>query len=238
MTRTSKAPRFDVNFPEKSGEKMYVNFDLDYILRYAEDLPLKYHPLKAEYILRLAEEVKRNEEKKRLEELKSGEEETEQTASQEIKETTQSAAKEKGKHAQKVVPPASRSSSSNVDHSALAHSDMESDSESEDEDGDDVDMAKDKSNNEHWDSFTNFSADKWEVNELPIHPNHPFLGNAGLKHTLSAQANPFQYFCLFIPTYFWARWATYTNAKAAMAKKSDEEKGRPRKFLCEAEIKA
>ena len=40
MNRNSKTPRFDVYFPEKAGEKMYVNFDLDYIWRY---IVTKFH---------------------------------------------------------------------------------------------------------------------------------------------------------------------------------------------------
>ena len=41
-TRNGKIPRFEVNFLEKRGAKTYVNFDLDYILKYAEEVPLRY----------------------------------------------------------------------------------------------------------------------------------------------------------------------------------------------------
>ena len=41
-TRNGKIPRFEVNFPEKRCVKTYVNFDLDYILKYAEEVPLRY----------------------------------------------------------------------------------------------------------------------------------------------------------------------------------------------------
>jgi hypothetical protein len=57
-SRSGKKPRFDVQFPDKPGEKLYVNFDLDYILKYSEEVPLKYHTLKADYIVRLSEEVR------------------------------------------------------------------------------------------------------------------------------------------------------------------------------------
>jgi hypothetical protein len=50
--RQTKKPMFEVYF--KETEQTVTKLDLDYILTYSEDIPLKYHTLKAEFIVRLA----------------------------------------------------------------------------------------------------------------------------------------------------------------------------------------
>jgi hypothetical protein len=50
MHRKKKEPRFEIKFPEKKFQNTFVGFQMDYILSYSEEVPLKYHHLKAEYI--------------------------------------------------------------------------------------------------------------------------------------------------------------------------------------------
>jgi hypothetical protein len=57
--------------------------------------------------------------------------------------------------------------------------------------------------------------DLWEFGKLPAKVNLNFEGKAGPNHTFNvASASPFDFFCLFIPIFFWERWAAYTNQKA------------------------
>ena len=42
--RKTQEPRFEIKFPEKN-QKTFVGFDLDYVMAYSEEVPLKYHPL-------------------------------------------------------------------------------------------------------------------------------------------------------------------------------------------------
>ena len=58
------------------------------------------------------------------------------------------------------------------------------------------------------------------------------------KHTLPTTADPFQYFCLFVPIFFWAIWAAFNNAKACLCNDNSEKRGRRWTPTCEAEIKA
>jgi hypothetical protein len=61
--------------------------------------------------------------------------------------------------------------------------------------------------------FEDFSADKFVLNQEPFIEELPFTGVGGPKHQLNpGNAVSFDYFCLFIPTYFWSLWAQYTNA--------------------------
>jgi hypothetical protein len=80
---------------------------------------------------------------------------------------------------------------------------------------------------------------RWQHEKEPVQSEKPFQGCSGPKHGLSPEtATPFDYFCLFIPIYFWARFAQYTNTKAEMTK--DEQDGQIRTWYntCGAEIKA
>ena len=59
-----------------------------------------------------------------------------------------------------------------------------------------------------------FDPHLWKINELPVQPTVEFLGVSGPLHQLSSTSGPFEFFCLFIPIFWWDRWATYTNQKA------------------------
>jgi Transposase IS4 len=88
------------------------------------------------------------------------------------------------------------------------------------------------------DDELSFDVANWRLNELPVQPELDFLGKSGPSHTLNPSvATPFDYFCLFIPIFFWERWAIYTNKKAAECKPADKSS---RKWVdtCAAELKA
>jgi hypothetical protein len=53
--RTTGKPSFHIYFQDT--KETYVKLDLDYVLKYSLDIPLKYHELKAEYIVRKAREA-------------------------------------------------------------------------------------------------------------------------------------------------------------------------------------
>ena len=55
--RQKSVPFFDVNFQGKKGYKDFYGLDLDYVLSYSDDLPFKYHTLKAEFIVRISKEA-------------------------------------------------------------------------------------------------------------------------------------------------------------------------------------
>ena len=52
LNRKTNTPVFTVYFPEV--DQVVTKLDLDYILKYCVEVPLKYHFLKADYIVRLA----------------------------------------------------------------------------------------------------------------------------------------------------------------------------------------
>lgn len=52
QNRKNGEPKFHIHF--KDTRQTYVNLDLDYVLTYSPEVPLKYHLLKADYIVRLS----------------------------------------------------------------------------------------------------------------------------------------------------------------------------------------
>ena len=50
--RKTKKPKFEVYVADT--KETYTNLDLDYVLNYSVEVPLKYHDLKAEYIVRIS----------------------------------------------------------------------------------------------------------------------------------------------------------------------------------------
>lgn len=50
--RKTKKPRFEVFVGDT--QETYTNLDLEYILKYSQEVPLKYHELKAKYIVNLS----------------------------------------------------------------------------------------------------------------------------------------------------------------------------------------
>ena len=75
--------------------------------------------------------------------------------------------------------------------------------------------------------ITHFDESLWKMNELPEKQQLPFIGRIGPQHALPvATATPFEYFCLFIPIFYWDRWALFTNQKADMERNKTPGKGR------------
>jgi hypothetical protein len=86
--------------------------------------------------------------------------------------------------------------------------------------------------------FDNFNTSNWRFNVMPDLEPLDFTGLSGPTHHLPATATPFEFFCLFIPTYFWALWAGYTNKKADMEAGAVKGSPRPWYVLTAAELKA
>jgi hypothetical protein len=55
QNRQTGLPKFHIMF--RDTDQTYTNLDLDYVLRYSIEVPVKYHLLKAEYIVRKAREA-------------------------------------------------------------------------------------------------------------------------------------------------------------------------------------
>jgi hypothetical protein len=67
----------------------------------------------------------------------------------------------------------------------------------------------------------------WQFNSPSLELNKVLTGAAKPKHTLLPEKSvPIDCFNLFIPMFFWARFAKYTNTKAEMAKEEKDGKMR------------
>ena len=55
-SRKTGEPLFDLKFLHLKNQ-IFTNYDLDYVLMYSDEIPLKYHTLKAEFIVRKANEA-------------------------------------------------------------------------------------------------------------------------------------------------------------------------------------
>jgi hypothetical protein len=78
LYRRSNKPKFEIHFPDKPYQNTFVGFDMDYVMSYSEDVPLRYHKLKAELIVKLAKKAETamlseasNEKKKSPEEIEN-----------------------------------------------------------------------------------------------------------------------------------------------------------------------
>ena len=238
VSRNGKVPRFDINFADKPGDKLYVNFDLEYVLRYSDEVPLKYHTLKAEYIVKLSQEASAQV----LSESQANSLTDEEIAA-EVEENTpdevvQRCKKRKAKCKLSTAANVEKQLKRGNDVLEVEGSDIDTDSEPETDELDEDAMFLAPENEKEEGEETPFTAENWCFMDMPTPPATEFLGNPGPKHTLPASAVPYQYFCLFVPVYFWAKWTIYTNAKAGMSKDSSDKKGRAWKPTCEAELKA
>lgn len=84
-----------------------------------------------------------------------------------------------------------------------------------------------------------FDPSYWQFGVPPVQHIPEFIGQSGPRHTLPPDtAIPWDYFCLFIPIYWWTKIALFTNTKANM--ESDKKDGHVRDFYptCAGEIKA
>jgi Transposase IS4 len=80
----------------------------------------------------------------------------------------------------------------------------------------------------------------WHFGVPPVRGPGFFLGNQAHRHHISPETGiPFDYFCLFIPIWMWAKIALYTNMKAEMSEKAKTTAtSRPWQATSAAEIKA
>ena len=251
--------RFDVKFPDKKYEKNFTNFNVDYIWKYAREVPPKYQTLRAKYLVDLARAAGMLGDE--VEQKKATQTENDEDENEEINVVDNLTTNTKSKRATSVQSsekaPPKKQKEMCTDYDAFEQSDgeieKECDSDAEDvddaelffdartaeADDDNVEGGEDEKKGDAPNSIEEFTPDKWVFNEMPGDNNHPFTGISGPRHTLSPDtAIPYDYFCLFVPVYFWARWATYTNAKAEIERAKIDKKGRPWTPTCGAELKA
>ena len=258
--RVTGIPSFQIYFEDT--KETYVELDLDYVLKYSFDVPLKYHELKAEYIIRKAREASAfvgssqfegKDPEEESEDRIDGEDNVSEDPVSTNPAPSHSSKKrggsrpvtiglrkkqEAGKMAEKKKLTPLTISQEDADgitiEELIDNSDVESFYEEDDSQSDsDEDNAPDEANDED----ANFIA--WQRNKEPVQPQKPFTGVSGPQRTLPVEtATPFDYFCLFIPIYFWIRFAQYTNSKAGMVHAEQAGKARTWSPTCGAEIKA
>lgn len=260
----SGAPKFIVRFDEIN--QTVQGLDLDYVLKYSNDVPLKYHTVKAEYIMRLAREAMLPAAPKQRGKRSSMEFDEETNPHiLEIAQPKTSGLKRGGnmrvvqardkkravaeQQAKESIKPAADSKDSGDEYNLSEMDDEDSekavDSEEKDFETDDegpnlgaYDAAVEEGQQfEPEDEDVDFI--NWQHQIPPFQPEQPFSGQGGPKHGLAPEtALPIDYFCLFIPVFWWSRFAKYTNCKAEMAKTQQEGKIREWAPTCGAEIKA
>lgn len=233
-----KKVTFDVTFPEKKYEKKYGGFDVDYIWKYARDVPDKYHRMRAAYLVELArtagmlaaaDEPSSSNDR---DNLKAGNDDENAESSDEEENSEeepqdsegQDKLKRKGKGKSSITP-ARKARHCKGDHDQVLESDMESereiDSDGEDDNDDDDEEEHDNYEGTEEEKIDaqgteNLTSERFVMNREPFIEDLPFTGSPGPKHTLSPEnAVPFDYFCLYIPIYFWSLWE-YTNKKSCM----------------------
>lgn len=54
LHRSTKHPLFEIYFKEKKGDKLFAGYHLEYVLKYSNEVPQKYHKLKSQYIVDLS----------------------------------------------------------------------------------------------------------------------------------------------------------------------------------------
>ena len=59
LNRRTKQLRFEIEFPDKPLQNTFIGFDLDYVMPYSDDVPLRYHKLKADHIMKVAKKAER-----------------------------------------------------------------------------------------------------------------------------------------------------------------------------------
>lgn len=250
--RKTKQPKFDIIFPLKKGDKRYTGFPVEYIWKHSTEVPLKYHTEKAAYIVKLANEASLaalNAPSSEAEDLlNEGTSAPEAQSKCDDFELNVDDSDEASKKQPEPKPKKKRTSKckgnelnvpkkvcadASVVEDELNNSDMEQDEEEELEESESED---EKPTLEE--DIGNFHPSMWVFNAMPQPTNSPFLGMSGPQHSLHPNSQPFQFFCLFIPIFFWERWAQYTNQKAEMETDNGRPKARKWTPVCAAEIKA
>jgi hypothetical protein len=256
--RDTGHPKFNIYF--KDTDEVYTNYDLDYVLKYSLDVSLQYHHLKAEYIVRKAREataeVQRGQAESEEEEFLNDSRKREEERNAEELNPPKKAAKKRGGNApvlagrekkkQRAAPdrganPLAKTTDNaedqdlNIDLSENDDGDLDEESDNEsDEEGGYGDNTPEQELEADDSDFL-----QWQYQTPPVQPANPFRGASGPTHGLSAEvATPIDYFNLFISTYFWTRFAQYTNAKARSTEVEQDGHVRAWYNTCGAEMKA
>ena len=221
--RTTKKPKFEVFEFVADTKETYTKLDLDYILKYSNEVPLKYHELKAEFIVRLSRNAGhiwmpkgQLEEDTLMPEKPVHDEETEEACNNDSpanalqeptplpkknKSRTDAASKGKGKAPKRGV------SSDNNDDNFVeeSKSDVEEDDLGE-EFWDAIEREEDEDDQEGIEE-DDIDQDfiQWQRDTPPVQPPTAFTGAPGPKHTLSPEnAVPLIIFCCIFPFIFGA----------------------------------
>jgi hypothetical protein len=259
IQRKTGQPRFQVKFPEKKYEKVFF-VDLDYILTYSEEVPLKYHLLKADSVKKtinaaqkaIQEESVKSMNTKALfiddvmKESKSGlEKDSSKNESNEDTESDVDINQKPMKGKKKACSQSVKGVQATVQKKAKSNKVTEIVSDSSADEYSDVDEESKKAglwqeNDEVSDGLFEpgssvfdiddkgpkpFDQNMWSYGELPTKVDMNFTAKPGPQHTLSPEnAMPWEYFCLYIPIFFWSKWALYTNLKAEQEMGKSKEK--------------
>jgi hypothetical protein len=259
QNRKTKKPKFEVFV--KDTNETYTNLDLDYVWKYSPEVPLKYHELKADYIVRLsrqagylwmpegqqaAEDNSTNSTSNKdgintVTEDASPIAPAHSSAEQTSRKRGGKEPRQKGKAKKQAVaaaidtPP--RPKTSELSEELIPDSDAEEEDVSEE--FWDAMEADDDGNDEGLEDDVDQDFINWQRDTPPVQLEKPFTGMPGPKHTLSPEAStPFDYFSLFIPIFFWPKIASYTNIKAQMQEEKTDGETRSWSPTCGAEIKA
>jgi hypothetical protein len=234
IPRGRKFPLFEIYFEETNVT--YNKLDLEYVLKYSMDVPLKYHELKARYIVALAREagILALEDRVRATE-KEPESNNELIGKKTETEPDVPSVKASKKKKQKVdslddfnedIPlktPQKKKQRAEVlddfnEDEMFVNSDVEIDFEDEEEGADELQF--EELDVEVLNTVDDTPADQsydWQFGKPPVRKERQFLGSFGNRHLINPESGtPFEYFCLFIPIWMWTKIAGYTNKKAEM----------------------
>lgn len=256
---SKKKVTFDVSFPEKKYEKNYNGYDINYIWKYAREVPPKYQKMRASYLVDLARQAGMMAADVGPKVQEDPENDDSEATDSDTDNQNAVDPKEKRKKKDSARKPSKKSKSAPEDVDEIAESDVESerevDSDGEPEEEDEHlfydpanvetdfpsndDGHEERKGDDAGQRLEDFAPEKFVLSQEPFIEDFPFNGSPGPKHTLSPEnAVPFEYFCLFIPIYFWSLWAQYTNTKASLEKAAGTSKGRSWGKTSSAELKA
>lgn len=233
LNRKSGDPKFGLYFPDKKYNKRFTGYDLEYILKYSDEVPLKYKLFHDEMVAKVAKQaedevllntkVSANSQKVPAnapdDSLKSMDIETSTPTKNNKRAKSTPKPRSAKKHAV-IVCDESSDSEVEVDVFFDAQSEntnnMQDSNEIEEHDYFDPENAVEDVEDADLMNF-HLDSSQWDQNVLPYIMSGP-------NHVLTSSATPFDYFCLFLPIFLWAKWALYTNLKA--------ELGRNRNKIC------
>jgi hypothetical protein len=190
-SRSTNEPRFDLEFPE--ALEVLKNQPLEFVLTHYEDLPLKYLSYRSELAQKQAREASN---------LASAEAET--SSDEEV--LAAEAPKRKSGRPKKVI--------GDVDFD-LEESEVEFDSDGGEE-TEEMDDLENDDGREELAAHATFDAKAWKMGHEPEQGDVSFTGAESVHHCLPDDASPLEYFLLYVPLFWFTRWANWTNLKAEL----------------------